>query len=139
VPSRLPSAALLVLVFALLAAGCGSDSKPEGFSEGRSIYGDKCSVCHGAAGDGGTGPALATVVENWPECSAQVEWISLGSDGWQAEHGGVYGTAEKPVAGGMPAHGTSLTLRELELVAAFVRAQYGGLDPEIALQQCQTG
>ena len=43
----------------------------------------------------------------------------------------------KPVTGGMPAHQDRLTLEELRLVAAYERAEYGGLDPEAALTQCE--
>jgi mono/diheme cytochrome c family protein len=137
VPSRRQSAALLILTLAALTAGCGTNAQPEGFREGRSIYGDLCSVCHGAAGKGQVGPSLDRVLETWPQCSEHVEWISLGSDGWRAEHGDVYGATETPVEGGMPPHRDRLTVEELEVGAAFERAQYGGLDPETALRQCQ--
>lgn len=130
---------LLVLGLSVLAAGCSSDSAPDGFREGRTIYGDVCSVCHGASGQGQVGPALDDVVETWPQCSDQVEWISLGSDGWRVAHGDTYGATGKPIEGGMPAHGDSLTPAQMELVAAFERSQYGGLDPEDALGQCRAG
>ncbi len=130
--------ALIALALALVS-GCGSSTQPDGFREGRTIYGDMCSVCHGAAGEGQVGPALDAVTETWPQCSDQIEWISLGSDGWRAERGDVYGETEKTVKGGMPAHGDRLTLQELQFVAAFERAQYGGSDTETALRQCRAG
>jgi mono/diheme cytochrome c family protein len=139
VPRRLQPLVLLVLAIAVLAVGCSTDSQPDGFREGRSVYADTCSACHGSSGRGGVGPALDTVVETWPRCSDQIEWISLGSEGWRAEHGDTYGATEKPIEGGMPAHGDILTPQEIELVAAFERSQYGGLDSETALRECQTG
>ncbi len=94
-------------------------------------------MCHGATGDGDTGPSLENVVETWPLCSDQVEWIAIGSEGWRTQHGDTYGAVAKPVTGGMPAHQDRLTLEELRLVAAYERAEYGGLDPEAALTQCE--
>jgi len=96
-----------------------------------------CSVCHGARGEGSAGPALENLIETWPLCSDQVEWIAVGSEGWRARHGATYGAPDKPVAGGMPAHEDQLTPEEMRRVAAFERAEYGGLDPEAALTQCE--
>ncbi len=128
---------LPLVVVAVIAAGCAPSNQPEALRQGRSIYGDLCSVCHGARGEGQAGPALENVIETWPACSDQVEWIAAGSDGWRTRHGETYGASDKPVTGGMPAHEDRLTLGEMRLVAAFERAEYGGLDPQTALTQCE--
>ena len=124
-----------MLVVAVIAAGCAPSDQPEAMRQGRSTYGDGCSVCHGASGEGGVGPALETVTETWPLCADQVEWIALGSEGWRTEHGDTYGATDKPVAGGMPAHGDQLTVEEMRRVAAFERSAYGGVETEAAREQ----
>lgn len=129
--------AVLALILALTACGNGDDSAdPDVLREGRSIYGDACSACHGNRGAGGVGPSLESVTETWPECETQVEWITLGSEGWQSAHGDTYGAADKPVAGGMPAQADRLTDAEIRLVAAFERVEYAGQEREAALADC---
>jgi len=127
---------LPLLVVAVIAAGCAPSDQPEAMRQGRSTYGDVCSVCHGASGEGGVGPALEKVTETWPQCADQVEWIALGSEGWRAEHGETYGATDRPVAGGMPPHGDQLTVEEMRRVASFERSAYGGVEIESALEQC---
>lgn len=144
-----------VVVTALLWSGCGGSeadgpassadptsteaaSADELLRQGRSLYGATCSVCHGNRGQGGVGPSLALVAETWPVCADQVEWISLGSEGWRTAHGDTYGATGKPLAGGMPAQ-SQLTLEETRLVAAFERVEYGGVDAEQALADCGVG
>jgi mono/diheme cytochrome c family protein len=143
---RIPSQAvsrltrlLPLLVVVVIAAGCAASDQPDALRQGRSTYGDVCSVCHGARGQGGAGPALDKVTETWPLCTDQVEWIGLGSEGWRTQHGDTYGAPNKPVAGGMPAHADQLTVEEMRLVAAFERSAYGGVDPDTALEQCGVG
>lgn len=128
---------LPLLIVAVIAVGCAPSDQPEALRQGRSTYGDVCSVCHGASGEGGVGPALETLTETWPLCADQVEWIALGSEGWRAEHGETYGATDKPVAGGMPPHGDQLTVEEIRRVAAFERFAYGGVETETALEQCE--
>ena len=82
------------------------------------------------------GPSLAGVAATWPSCADQIEWIALGSDGWRSLYGDTYGSAEKPVEGGMPAHAARLTEGEMALVAAFERIEYGGEDADDALADC---
>lgn len=127
---------LIALAIAVVISACGGESQPESFREGRTIYGDLCSVCHGSSGEGQVGPAIAGVVATWPQCSDQIEWIRLGSDGWRAEYGDTYGATQKPITGGMPAHGDSLSTPQIRAVAAFERAQYGGREVETALREC---
>lgn len=109
-------------------------------SEGGAIYSAQCSACHGATGGGGTGPAFAggDLAETFPEWETQVEWVTLGSDGWVAEHGGTYGANDKPVYGfsgaAMPAFADELSEEEILLVVRYEREVLGGIDcePELA-------
>jgi mono/diheme cytochrome c family protein len=99
---------------------------------GEAGYG-ACAACHGAGGDGGTGPAFAdgAVLETFPTINDHVRWVALGSSGWQAEVGDVYGADEKPVGGSgnvMPAF-ASLAPEELLAVVIHERVAFGGEDP----------
>lgn len=126
----------MLLLLLLMLVGCGGESTPDPLRQGRSIYADTCSVCHGSRGQGGVGPALDQVTATWPDCAEQIEWIALGSDGWKDRHGDTYGATAKPVKGGMPAQGDDLTLAEQRLVATFERVTYGGAPREEALDGC---
>jgi mono/diheme cytochrome c family protein len=126
-----------VVAAAVVLAGCGGSSGPgTPLDAGRSVYADVCSVCHGATGDGGVGPALDDVVATWPACRDHISWIRLGSERWRSEVGPTYGAADKPVAGGMPAHEQTLSDAEIASVAAFERVRFGGLDSTAALTEC---
>lgn len=105
-------------------------------AEGKAVYADLCSVCHGATGDGGVGPALDDVAVTWPSCQDQIAWIRLGSDGWRAEFGDTYGATGKPIKGGMPAQAGNLLESEMAAVAAFERATCGGVEESTALAEC---
>lgn len=128
--------AVSVLLLALFAAACGDAGPKTPIDEGRSIYGDVCSVCHGKRGEGGVGPALASVAATFPDCTDHIEWITLGSDGWKETYGDEYGANGTPVAGGMPAQGDALTTEQIALVAAFERVEYAGNDEAEALASC---
>jgi len=125
------SVALLVVLAACSGSGAGSPLK-----EGRSVYGNVCSACHGDAGQGGVGPELAGLTETFPLCADQIEWITLGSEEWKRSHGDTYGALDKPVAGGMPSHAKALTPAEIASVAAWERSTYGGVSEEDAIDQC---
>lgn len=116
---------LILLLVAVSMVGCG-DAVPEEIRPGRSVYADTCAACHGASGQGGVGPALDTVLETWPSCSDQMEWIALGSDGWRNAHGDTYGAADRPLQGGMPANSPRLSAEEIAQVAVYERVQFGG-------------
>lgn len=92
-----------------------------------------CSGCHGANGEGGVGPALGGVLTTFGACEDHIEWVTLGSPGFEAE--GTYGDTNKPVNGGMPPHG-SLTEEQVAAVAAFERVRFGGQNPDEALADC---
>ncbi|HSM02944.1 MAG TPA: c-type cytochrome [Acidimicrobiia bacterium] len=129
------SRVLLLVLCVVALVGCG-DSADDPLAEGRSIYGDVCSACHGAGGQGGVGPALSSVLDTWPDCDGHMEWIRLGSDGWKAEHGDTYGATGRAVSGGMPPQADSLTAAEIAAVAAFERVRYGGGDRDAVLADC---
>lgn len=91
-----------------------------------------CAGCHGANGQGtATFPSLTGVLTTFGSCADHIEWVRLGSGGYS----GSYGDTNKPVAGGMPAHG-SLTDEQLASVAAFERVRFGGEPEEEALVDC---
>jgi mono/diheme cytochrome c family protein len=94
------------------------------YALGEVVYGG-CASCHGAAGGGGVGPALDTVLEVWPDYRDHMMWIKLGDAGWPAD---TYGALGKAKGVGMPGHPT-LTDAELAQVALYERAAFGGLDP----------
>jgi mono/diheme cytochrome c family protein len=94
-----------------------------------------CAGCHGGGGQGGVGPPLAGVVTTFGSCEDHIEWVRLGSNGWQSQVGGTYGDTNKRVGGGMPAH-ASLTGEQLAAVVAFERVRFGGANPEETLVDC---
>lgn len=133
---RLRIALLLCVVIALASCG-GGGAVSDAYKEGRTIYGDYCSVCHGSAGGGGVGPALDQVLVTWPDCDLHVEWVSIGSERWRAEYGDTYGATDKPIEAVMPAHDDRLSLDEIRKVSAFERIQYAGQDEAAAFAECQ--
>ena len=82
-----------------------ADGRPDPvLSAGRQIYIERCANCHGSAGGGGQGPALArgAAEEAYPEIASQ---IGLVSDGYRL----------------MPSYGDVLTREEIEAVVRFTR------------------
>ena len=128
------------LLAAVLTASCGgADSAPGALREGREVYGNVCSACHGSAGQGGVGPTLTGVLQTWPSCADHVLWVTLGSDEWLAQEGPTYGATAKPVQGGMPGHGATLSSRQIAAVAAWERVTYGRADEASTLAECGVG
>lgn len=127
--------ALLGLV--LLVTACGGSSRSPFLAEGRDLFtANGCSTCHGGRGEGGVGPALANVASTFPECDTQVEWVTLGSAGWQAVHGDTYGATDKPVEGGMLAFAEKLSDTQIRTVVAYERTDFGGLDEQDVRSDC---
>jgi mono/diheme cytochrome c family protein len=127
----------VIAVMIVIGVGCGPGSATsESLRVGRGVYGDRCSACHGKRGQGGVGPSLSDVLETWPVCADQQEWIALGSERWKAEHGPTYGADDTPVTKVMPEHATTLTPDEIAAVAAFERIEYGGGDRATELETC---
>jgi mono/diheme cytochrome c family protein len=105
---------------------------------GERVYngeGATCAGCHGAQGGGGVGPALTGVLTTFGVCADHVEWVRLGSTGFQAGGRDTYGDTDKPVAGGMPPH-ASLSEEQLASVVAYERVRFGGADPAQVLTDC---
>ena len=95
-----------------------------------------CDGCHGASGQGGVGPGFSGVVTTFGSCADHIEWVALGSAGFQGEGRSTYGDTDKPISGGMPPFGTSLTEEQLAAVVAFERVRFGGADPAETLTDC---
>ena len=95
-----------------------------------------CDGCHGAQGQGGVGPGFSGVLTTFGSCADHIQWVSLGSSGFQAAGESTYGDTDKAIAGGMPAFGTSLTEEQLASVVAFERVRFGGADPAETLTDC---
>lgn len=94
-----------------------------------------CAGCHGANGEGsGNFPALTGVITTFGACEDHVEWVRLGTNGWESN---TYGDTNKPVggAGTMPGH-DALTEEQLRSVTAFERVRFGGTDPDETLVDC---
>ena len=116
------------------AGGGGADF----IAMGEDVYQNvaNCDGCHGAQGQGGVGPGFSGVVTTFGSCTDHIEWVTLGSDGFQGEGRSTYGDTDKPVAGGMPSFGSTLTEEQLASVVAFERARFGGADPTETLTDC---
>ncbi|MGF1668292.1 MAG: c-type cytochrome, partial [Acidimicrobiia bacterium] len=94
-----------------------------------------CAGCHGANGGGGTGPAFANVLITFGSCADNLEWVVLGSAGFQAAGRTTYGDIAKPVSGGMPSQ-SGLSQEDLASVVAYQRIVFGGGDAEEVLVDC---
>jgi len=116
------------------AVGCDGNAYGEevggSFAAGETLYGSLCSACHGATGEGGAGPAMAggAVLATFPagQCSTHVEWVTLGSSGWQSEVGNTYGANDATVNGGMPNFGSQLDAEQISQIVLYERVAFGG-------------
>jgi len=128
------------MVIIVVSVSCSpGEGTPEALRDGRSVYADRCSSCHGSRGQGGVGPSLSEVRHTWPACEDHQEWIALGSEGWKTRYGPVYGATDTPITKMMPGQAQSLTADEIAAVAAFQRVEYGGGDPASELKACGLG
>jgi len=83
----------------------GPDGRPDRvLAEGRDIYGDRCSSCHGTSGGGGRGPNIQgeRVVEKYPGVGDQMSVVLEGRNQ-------------------MPAFGDALTADQIEAVVRYTR------------------
>ena len=122
------------------AGGAGGVDIRAVIGQGQAVYGaaSSCSSCHGAGGGGGTGPALAgEVLSTFSMCTDHLEWVRLGTTGFEAANRTTYGDTGKPVGAGgqMPAF-DNLTEEELTAVVFFERVVFGGQDPAQAVTDC---
>lgn len=132
------AATLGIVVLALSACSAASDTT-DPLARGQEVFGRLCVVCHGERGQGGVGPALGEVVQTFPSCSEQMEWVRLGSERWRNERGATYGAPGREVKGGMPSMEASLGAEEIAAVAAFERSRFGEVEPDEALDDCGVG
>jgi mono/diheme cytochrome c family protein len=110
---------------------------------GERVYngeGATCAGCHGAGGGGGAGPPLTGVLTTFGVCTDHLEWVRLGTGGFQGAGRATYGDTNKPVGGGgtMPGH-PSLSPEQLAAVVVFERVRFGGAEPDQALVDCGVG
>ena len=109
----------------------------KGIYGGTAVTGVNCAGCHGAGGAGGVGPAFTGVLTTFGSCVDHMEWVQLGTPGFQALGRSTYGDTNKPVRGVpvMPPH-ASLSAEQLAAVTVFERVRFGGDDTDRALEDC---
>jgi mono/diheme cytochrome c family protein len=118
-------------------AGGGTDYLAMG--AGLFTGGPACAGCHGPAGEGGTGPALTSVVATFSSCLDHIEWVTKGTTGFQAEGRTTYGDLGTRVGSGavpMPSFGSQLSPEQLAAVVTFERVRLGGAPLEETLVAC---
>jgi len=103
---------------------------------GQVVTAANCSGCHGPAGQGGTGPALAGVGTTFASCADHIEWVTKGSSGFQAEGRSTYGDLSKPITANMPSFAASLSVEQIASVVAFERVRFGAVDPATVSADC---
>lgn len=137
IPVWAVSALIALPVWAIMYATTNDPQSPKEagpLTTGATVYAT-CAACHGGAGQGGVGPALAggDVVAAFPDPAAQVRWVMLGTAGYEAEGTATYGADEKPVGGlgVMPAQIDALTSEELLGVIRHERETLSGEEFDI--------
>lgn len=103
---------------------------------GAEVPGVTCAGCHGAQGQGGAGPALSGVMTTFSACTDHLEWVALGSMGFQSAGRTTYGDTDKPINGGMPGFAASLSEEQIAAVSAFERVRFDGADRDATLVDC---
>jgi mono/diheme cytochrome c family protein len=84
----------LAFVVALFVNEPGGGSGAS-MSPGEAIFSANCAACHGADGQGGTGPRLAgRVVKDFPDAADQIAFVRDGRDGMPSFGGGRLGERE---------------------------------------------
>jgi mono/diheme cytochrome c family protein len=136
--SRIPlwaTPVLFVLPFwAILYAGAFGDREAthevDPLQLGAEVYRSAgCSSCHGAAGEGGVGPALAgdSVEQTFPDEASHEEWVRTGSIGSPGAPK-PYGDPNRPGGqrmsrGGMQPFASRLTPEQIAAVVQYEREQ----------------
>lgn len=111
----------------------------ESIYQGGEVVGVNCASCHGPNGQGqGAFPAMTGVITTFGSCADHVEWVELGTSGFQSAGRSTYGDTAKSVggAGNMPAFAANLTEEQLAAVVAFERVRYGGAETDAVLADC---
>ena len=117
--------------------GRAEDTTGNILAVGEAVF-ETCAGCHGANGEGGVGPALATVLSTFSSCPDHIEWVTLATGGFQEAGIDTYGDLAATVGGGgfMPGFATSNTAEEIAAVVAFERIRFAGADPDQTLIEC---
>ena len=136
--TRIPIWAVPVLVllpfWAFLYAGAFGERGHEGpvdpLELGREVYARAgCAACHGSAGEGGTGPALAgdDAEKTFPDAADHEQWVREGSA--TKAIGTAYGDPDRDggqrtvKSAGMPGFQGTLSEEEIKAVVQFEREQ----------------
>ena len=95
--------------------------------DGAGLYRANCSSCHGAAGEGGVGPALENgeTKLTFPEEADHISWVQTGSGPFKDK---VYGDPDRDggprmAKGIMPGFAGTLSDAEIQAVVAYEREQ----------------
>jgi mono/diheme cytochrome c family protein len=95
--------------------------------DGAAIFSANCAACHGAAGEGGVGPALENgdAAITFPDEADHISWVKTGSGPFA---GKPYGDPEREggprvAKGGMPAFAGTLSDAEIQAVVTYEREQ----------------
>jgi hypothetical protein len=108
-------------------------------ADGAELYAS-CAGCHGPGGAGaGAFPGLTAVNTVFSKCSDHIEWVTIGTLGFQTAGRATYGDTAKPVGGSgavMPAFAASLTPEQIASVVAYERVSFGGGEAEAVLADC---
>lgn len=111
--------------------------------QGQTIYAGtagNCTACHGEAGGGGVGPAFSSgaVLATFASCTDHLDWVGLGTAGFQSAGLGTYGDQAKTVGEGgqMPGFDQTLSPGELAAVVLYERVNFGGQDADEAAVDC---
>lgn len=125
---RLQFTGLIVLVFSVVSCGTSRQKHSDensilkevsvnktGLEEGKRLFADNCSVCHGANGEGEIGPNLTD--DYWFYGSTHEDIATIIHDG---------------TLKGMPNHETKLTLGQISNLASFILSlpEKSGKSPE---------
>lgn len=99
---------ILVLGSLLVLVGCGGEGGDSGGTagaDGAAVYRSNCAICHGANGQGGTGPPLVGNVPGFSES----DLTNIVTNGIRT----------------MPAFGSSLSEEEIDAVVQFLLNELG--------------
>jgi mono/diheme cytochrome c family protein len=122
-----------VLIFAL-TLDKPTSKVPGPLAQGAATY-QTCAACHGSDGGGGVGPQLSggAVTTTFHNFADHLYWVMEGSDGFKSQGLTTYGDDKKPIKGGMPTWGTSLSAEQLIGVVRYEREKLSGetFDPKI--------
>ena len=101
-------ATLVTVVLLLTVSPTVAEVNVPDVSDGADLFASNCSACHGSAGEGGLGPALAGGLESFEAVEEVARFVSNG------------------VPGRMPGFETRMTPDQVNAVAQFVWTDLAG-------------